>query len=386
MPHDLAELLKRAADRPDGDLNVHELWDRGRGKRRRRIAGSVFVTVVLFAAGAAAATSLSMGPGDRTDAVQPGAGNGGEAQAATFAFHALLNTIGYDHDYQGVKKTSSNQWKVTFSTEVSGRSDEFAIVVETRNGTLAVSSVTGRLDADDRDQLLAFTESAGDIRERGYEFFNVKVDGGTLSARAFWTGAIPSSNREVCAPNFINEEADKFSLGTFFGLHAPRDEGNRDGADILIEEVDSIGDPTPAILCRPARSPAFVLVGEAYFEPVTARDLAGTKDDLDPDRHVFVASAAEYQRGEHWAVSASGHRPYSFGEAICTARVFDEQGREIGTQESRVDLAIFTPAPVGGDQKNFDVRVPVAVADPDRADSATLDCRPAMPKLVFVPE
>lgn len=386
MPHDLAELLRRAADRPDGDLNVHELWDRGRGRRRRRIAGSVFVTVLLLAAGAAAATSLSLSPGDRTDAVQPGATNGGEAQAATFAFHALLNTVGYDHDYQGVNKTSSNRWTVTFKSEVSGAPDEFAIVVGRRKGTLAVTSVTGRLDADDRDQLLAFTENAGEIRDRGYEFFNVKVDGGTLSARAFWTGDIPSSNREVCAPNFINEEADKFSLGTFFGLHAPQDEGKRDGTDILIEDVDSIGDPTPAILCRSARSPAFVLVGEPHFEPVTARDLAGTKDDLDPDRHVFVAARAEYQQGDYWAVSASGHRPYSFGESICTARVLDEQGREIGTQEGRVDLAIFTPAPEGGNDKSFHVRVPVAVADPERADSATLDCRPVMPKLVFVPE
>jgi hypothetical protein len=383
MPHDLADLLKRAADRPEGDLNVPALWARGRRERRRRIAGTVVVALVLLAAGTAAGTSLNLGDDDEPGLVKPAANDRDGAPAATFAFHALLNTVGYSHDYEGVEQTGPRQWKVTFRSDVAGPNGKFAIVVGERDGILVVKSVTGAFDSEDRDQVLAFTEKAESNSARGHEFFDLRLDRGTVSARTFWIGPIPSSYREVCAPSFSNKEGDKVSLGSMFGLHAPREEAERDGAEVVIEggaadEVD------PRIHCLPADSPAFVPVGEPQIEAVrSVRELGRTDDvdpdQLDPDRFVFVAVRMEYR------VESRGER-YSFGESICSAKVFDQGGREIGSQQSTLSLATFTPAADSDVDKTMDWRSLVEVGDSERAHSATVDCRPAMPEIFFGPK
>jgi hypothetical protein len=383
MPHDLAELLKHVADRPEGDLNVPALWARGRRERRRRIAGSVVVTLVLLAAGTAAGTSLNLGDDDEPGPVRPAVNGRNGATAATYAFHALLNTVGYSHDYDGVQQTGPSQWKVTFHSNVAGRNDKFAIVVGERDGILVVKSLTGAFDSEDRDQWLAFTEKAESISARGHEFFDLRLDRGTVSARTFWIGPIPSSYTEVCAPSFIDKEGDKVSLGSMFGLHAPREEAQRDGAEVRLEGGAADG-VDPRIHCRAADSPTFVPVGEPRIEPVgSVRELGRTDDvdpdQLDPDRFVFVVVRLES------GVESRGER-YSFGESICSAKVFDEGGREIGSQESTLSMATFTPAAERDVDKTMDWRSLVEVGDSERADSATVHCRPATPELGFGPE
>lgn len=431
--------LKDASDSwriPPDDIDA--VRQRARTLIRRRQLLTAGASMLFFLA--IVAVSITWAPIGNDDdfKIRPAGDTVQGGQAATFAFHALLETTDYTdpelgpYDYKSVDQIESRRWTVHFQVglnpeeissilqsrrgilseaprlsqrtrdklrediqeleerldeaEAAGGPFDFDVTVEGRGSEFHVAAVRGQVSDEIKSQLLSFSEPTNEVPAQGTEHWRVKArirDSGmiSLSASTFWTGPIPSQYRETCLLSLIDAggetvftQQESPNFRTQIGT-APETEDLRDWG------FGMSGGPVPNRL-----------VGRNDLEPViNCRPVEGDgwtavgEAEIQPvkKKQFYMGSSAELTPEQHVFVSSRVVYEGEPGiESICIARVFDQEGEEISShgltileEELRIVYGKVSP-----------IKVPVNVGDPDEANYATMSCRPTVPGVNLGPD
>ena len=432
---DLAKLKAASDSWPVPAHDLPHVQERARVLvRRRRVLTYGFSTLFILAVVAVGLT-WSQTLRDDNFQVRPAGETQEGARAATFAFHALLDTTNYNdpeigpYDYQSVEQTGSSEWKVHFevgadpqqirqilrsrrlmlnSTRVratdefrneirdlkarlknalaAGGPFDFEVTVEKSGQELRVAEIDGPASEQLKASLLAFTETVNEIPAQGMEHWNIRIKNFgrgdvSLEANTFWTGTIPSAYRETCHLSLVNGDGKTLFTQQDSGDLAPQPDTAPESEDFRDWGFGGSGGRIPdRLLDRDD------LHGEINCHPVDGEGwVAVGEAEVKPVTEEFSMGSAERLDPERH-VLVSSHIVYKGDpgiESICIARVFDEQGDEISSHGWTIPQMDELELLYG---KNPKAEIPVDVGDPDLADYATVDCQPTVPGVNLGPD
>ena len=382
--HDLTELRAASDSWPVPAHDLETVKNRARTLVRRRRTVTYGFTALFLVAVIAVGLTWSRTLGKDNFQIRPAGETQEGARAATFAFHALLETTDFtnpdigSYDYKSVDQTGPSEWRVHFTVgsdpqeiqqllesrrmavqellengrDPKSRSVEalrdnireleagykiavfvggpfdFNLTTQQDGQVLQVSGVNGPFPEDAKDDLLAFEETVGEIPAQGTEHWHVRARIGkhgnvSLKAATFWTGPIPSDYRETCLLSFVDNEGETVFTQQESGNFAPQTDEAPPSEDLRDWGFGSSGGRVPdRLLDRDD------LHGEINCHPLDGDGwVAIGEAEIKPVKDEFsIASAEPLDPNRHVIVSSDIVYKGDPGiESICIARVFDEQ-------------------------------------------------------------
>ena len=432
--------LKGAADSwrvPPDDIDAVRQRARTLIRRRRIVAAGASM---LFLLGIVAVSVTWTRIGNEGDfKIRPAGDTVEGGRAATFAFHALLETTDYNdpefgpYDYKSVEQTAPNRWLVHFTVgsdpqeiasllhsrrmilteaprvsqrtrdqlqqeiqeleerleeaEATGGPFDFDMTVESDGSQLRVLDVSGSFSKGIESDLLSFTEGTNEVPAQGTEHWRVKARITarfreiSLRANTFWTGTIPSEYRETCLLSMVDAEGKTVFTQQESRTYRPLIHTAPETEDLRDWGFGSEGGRVPKRL-----------IGRDDLEPlITCKPVNGkgwiavgeaTIEPVKENDFPMDGSEKPHPDSHVFVVSEVEYQGAPGIESICIARVFDDDGDEISSHgltilEEELKLLYGKVSPI---------KIGVDVGDPDNANYATVECQPTVPGVNLGPD